>query len=127
MTWHIEMLLDGVLDNYADLLSAGVNFTGPTELTQYFVQNYKTGKKSIKSKSAVVISMTLGRRLLGTFLTIFFPTILLNLIGYSTYYFKAFFFEVSTQYLDISIIIFKFAGSDHRKLDLNVSPHYNVH
>jgi hypothetical protein len=96
-TCHIEMLLDGVLDNYADLLSAGVNFTGPTELTQYFVQNYKIGNKSIKTKSAVVVSMTLGRRLLGTFLTIFFPTILLNLIGYSTNYFKAFFFEVTTQ------------------------------
>ena len=35
----------------------------------------------------------LGRRLLGTFLTIFFPTILLNVIGYSTNYFKEFFFE----------------------------------
>ena len=43
-------------------------------------------------KSAVTISMTLGRRLLGTFLTIFFPTILLNVIGYSTNFFKAFFF-----------------------------------
>merc|ERR1711862_366048 len=41
----------------------------------------------------VVVSITLGRRLLGTFLTIFFPTILLNVIGYSTNYFKAFFFE----------------------------------
>ena len=90
---HIEMILDGVLDNYADLLADDVIFTGPTELTQYFVQNYVIGKKSIKTKEAVVVSITLGRRLLGTFLTIFFPTILLNLIGYSTNYFKAFFFE----------------------------------
>merc|ERR1719445_2988343 len=44
-------------------------------------------------KEGVVVSITLGRRLLGTFLTIFFPTILLNVIGYSTNHFKAFFFE----------------------------------
>merc|ERR550519_1612358 len=44
-------------------------------------------------KGVLVVSVTLGRRLLGTFLTIFFPTILLNVIGYSTNFFKAFFFE----------------------------------
>merc|ERR1712168_1546059 len=37
--------------------------------------------------------MTLGRRLLGVFLTVYFPTVLLNLIGHSTNYFKSFFFE----------------------------------
>ena len=36
---------------------------------------------------------TLGRRLLGNLLTIFLPTLLLNVIGHSTNYFKAFFFE----------------------------------
>ena len=51
-------------------------------------------KKKIQTKEGVIVSITLGRRLLGTFLTIFFPTILLNVIGYSTNYFKAFFFEV---------------------------------
>ena len=39
------------------------------------------------------VSLTLGRRLLGVFLTIYFPTVLLNLIGHCTNYFKAFFFE----------------------------------
>ena len=94
-TCQIEMLMDGVLDNYADLMPGGVNFTGPKELTQYFVNNFKIEKNSIKTKDAVTVSMTLGRRLLGTFLTIFFPTMLLNVIGYSTNFFKAFFFEVS--------------------------------
>ena len=90
-TCHVEMLLDGVLDNYADLLPGLLEFSGPKELTQYFVKN-------IQTKAAVVVSITLGRRLLGTFLTIFFPTILLNVIGYSTNHFKAFFFEVSCMF-----------------------------
>ena len=94
-TCKVEMLLDGVLDNYADLQSGGIQFSGPKELTQYFVKNFEITKDKVKTKDAVIVSITLGRRLLGTFLTIFFPTILLNVIGYSTNYFKAFFFEVS--------------------------------
>ena len=89
---HVEMLMDGVLYNYADLLSGNLDFSGPKELTQYFIKNFVIKKQKIKTKEGVVVSITLGRRLLGTFLTIFFPTILLNVIGYSTNYFKAFFF-----------------------------------
>ena len=100
-TCHVEMLLDGVLDNYADLLPGGINFSGPKELTQYFVKNFEIKEDKLKTKNAVVVSITLGRRLLGTFLTIFFPTILLNVIGYSTNYFKAFFFEVRLLYFHL--------------------------
>ena len=44
-------------------------------------------------KKGVRISITLGRRLLGVFLTVYFPTVLLNLIGHITNFFKPFFFE----------------------------------
>ena len=94
-TCHVEMLSDGVLDKYTDLLPGSINFEGPKELTQYFVKNFEIRKGRIRTKKAVIVSITLGRRLLGTFLTIFFPTILLNVIGYSTNYFKEFFFEVN--------------------------------
>ena len=99
-TCRIEMQLDGVLDNYADLLPGDVEFTGPKELTQYFVKKYQINSGKIQGKHAIVVSVTLGRRLLGTFLTIFFPTILLNLIGHATNFFKEFFFEVSELYTD---------------------------
>ena len=94
-TCHVELVLDGVLGNYADLLPGGVDFSGPQELTQYYVIGYSIKKKMIMGKAALVVSVTLGRRLLGTFLTVYFPTILLNIIGYSTNLFKVFFFEVS--------------------------------
>ena len=44
-------------------------------------------------KNGVRISLTLGRRLLGVFLTVYLPTILLNLIGHGTNFFKPFLFE----------------------------------
>ena len=94
-TCHIEMVMDVVLDNYADLLPGGLLFSGPKELIQYFVKSFEIKKTSIQDKDGVTVYITLGRRLLGTFLTIFFPTILLNVIGYATNFFKAFFFEVS--------------------------------
>ena len=95
-TCYIDMVTDGVLDNYADLLPGQLLFTGAKELTQYYIKNFHMKKDLIQRKKAVVISVTIGRRLLGTFLTIFFPTILLNVIGYATNFFKEFFFEVSS-------------------------------
>ena len=37
--------------------------------------------------------VVLGRRLLGVFMTIYMPTILMNVVGHCTMYFKPFFFE----------------------------------
>ena len=45
------------------------------------------------SQQAVIFKVTLGRRLLGTILTVFLPTILMNVVGHAANYFKPFFFE----------------------------------
>ena len=45
------------------------------------------------TNETVEVEVVLGRRLIGTFMTIYMPTILLNIIGHSTNYFKPFFFE----------------------------------
>ena len=55
-TCKVEMLLDGVLDNYADLQSGGIQFSGPKELTQYFVKNFEITKDKVKTKDAVIVS-----------------------------------------------------------------------
>ena len=93
-TSQIQMVMDGVLENYADLLPGVVQFSGPQELTQYYIMSYDMKKADIQGRKRVVVSITLGRRLLGTFLTVYFPTILLSVIGYATNLFKVFFFEV---------------------------------
>ena len=107
-TCRIELVMDGVLDNYADLLPGGVIFSGPLELTQYYVKKFRMDRDQILRKGAVVVYVTLGRRLLGTFLTVFFPTILLNVIGYATNFFKQFFFEVK-RYVKVNISIITFS------------------
>ena len=92
-TCYIQMVLDGVLDSYAELIVGEVLFTGQKELTQYYVKMFAMNKRNTMGKVGIVVSVTFGRRLLGTFLTIFFPTILLHLIGHITNFFKPFFFE----------------------------------
>ena len=94
-TCNIQMVMDGVLDNYADLLSQDLKFSGAKELTQYYVKRFIMEEGKINTKGSVVVSITLGRRLLGTFLTVYFPTVLLNVIGHATNFFKQFFFEVN--------------------------------
>ena len=89
------LVMDGVLDNYADLLAKGLRFSGAKELTQYYVKRFTMKQGMINTRGSVVVRITLGRRLLGTFLTVYFPTILLNVIGHATNFFKKFFFEVS--------------------------------
>ena len=108
-TCLIQMVFDGVLDNYADILAGSLVFSGEKELTQYFVKKYEIVKETIQKKEAVIVSITLGRRLLGTFLTIFFPTIILNAIGFATNFFKEFFFEVNfTKYSTNILKIMRF-------------------
>ena len=89
--------------SFLDLVENGHTNLGPTELTQYFIRRTvmkkiminkdKIVKKRKIAKSAIELEVVLGRRLLGNFLTIFLPTILLNIIGHATNYFKDFFFE----------------------------------
>ena len=40
-------------------------FTGPMELTQYYVVNYRMEKQRMSDKDVMIVSITLGRRLLG--------------------------------------------------------------
>ena len=126
-TCTIEMILDGVLDNYVDLVAGGVKFSGPLELTQYYIKNFRMEKKDIFGKGAVVVYVTLGRRLLGTFLTIFFPTILLNIIAYITNFFKKFFFEESILNIVESFLKHSFLGGNHCESYCHVGAYHHLH
>ena len=93
-TCLMVVLMEGNTGKFVDLVDDLIQYSGPKELTQYFVKNVIMGIKDYgRMKGVLVVSVTLGRRLLGTILTIFLPTILLNLIGHATNFFKAFFFE----------------------------------
>ena len=71
------------MNNFVKIVTNGHSYLGPVELTQYFVRDTKMFSEllSEEAQQAIVYEVTLGRRLLGTILTIFVPTVLLNIIG----------------------------------------------
>ena len=70
-----------------------LKYSGPTELTQYFVKSYNMTKAKFDQFEGIRVHVVLGRRVLSNFLTIYLPTILLNVIGHTSIFFKPFFFE----------------------------------
>ena len=76
------------------LLAHDLEYSGPLELTQYFIKK-KVFSNQIDNKGAEIlhVDIYLGRRLLSIILTIFAPTVILNIVGHSSNYFKEFFFE----------------------------------
>ena len=89
----VDLIIDGNTAKFIDLVPGKLLYSGSTDLAQYYVMSYEIYSKDIKGKGGVQISITMGRRLLGTVLTVYVPTVLLNVIGHSTNYFKDFFFE----------------------------------
>ena len=82
-------------NDFSKLKSGILINSGPTELTQYFIKKHFISMEEIKGRSGVRVTVILGRRLLSNTLTVYLPTVLLNLIGHLTVYFKPYFFEVN--------------------------------
>ena len=89
----VDMTMAGSAAMFVDLKPGNLKYSGPKDLSQYYVMDYQIKNDKINNGNGVQVSVILGRKLLGNILTVYVPTILLNLIGHSTNYFKSFFFE----------------------------------
>ena len=92
-TCFMVMKLGGGVEKLVSLTPGLLEYLGPEELTQYYVKHSVIGEKTLKNAKGLSVSITFGRRLLGTILTVYLPTVLLNVIGHATNFFKPFFFE----------------------------------
>ena len=82
---------------YIELVPDEVRYTGPRDLSQYFVKGTAIGISRTldenEEKKGVVIRITLGRKLLNTVMTTYIPTVLLVLISYTTSFYERDLFE----------------------------------
>ena len=93
-TCFMIMKLGGGTEKLVSLAPGLLEYLGPEELTQYYVQKYSISETTLRNANkGLRTSITFGRRLLGTILTVYLPTVLLNVIGHATNFFKPFFFE----------------------------------
>merc|ERR1719427_791588 len=76
---------------FAELVAAGVQYEGPHFLTKYEVMNVTM--VAVDGGSAILVEVTLGRQLLSVILNVFTPTLVLNIISYSTNFYKDEYFE----------------------------------
>ena len=88
-------VVDEQSKDFVDMQIEKLNFLGPKELTQYFVKKNTARKAQISGRKSITVEIVLGRRLLSLILTIFAPTIILNLVGHLSNFFKEFFFEAT--------------------------------
>ena len=77
-----------VADNFNRLQVDKLRYLGPMDLTQYYIKQTNMTKVDYGEYAAVVVFVVLGRRFLSNFLTVYLPTLLLNVIGHITVYFK---------------------------------------
>ena len=78
---------------FIHLESENIEYIGSTDLTQYYLRGKNQKTETVRGHQTVVVELMFGRRLLSLILTVFTPTVLLNLIGHSANFFKPFFFE----------------------------------
>ena len=80
----MKLSMEGNSGIFVELVPGLIEYEGPIDLSQYYIRE----KGIEKRKSQIEVKFTLGRRLLSSILTIYVPTLLLNIIGLATNYFK---------------------------------------
>jgi hypothetical protein len=90
---HADLGIVKDQEKFVHIQSELMQYNGPNDLTQYFIKGKRQVSIKRDNRGLVQIELVLGRRLLSLILTIFLPTLLMNIIGHCSNYFKPFFFE----------------------------------
>jgi hypothetical protein len=105
-TCSLDYMLDVTANTFVELESGSLNYSGPVELTQYYVRQTVMRPYTSGDQRGVRVLVVLGRRLLSNVLTVYVPTVLLNVMGHVTVYFKPFFFEaIITVNLTVMLVL----------------------
>jgi hypothetical protein len=114
----VIMVMKGNTGQFVELNPVNMTYSGPIDLTQYFIKGYSLSKTftSAANTSSVTVNIFFGRRLLGAMLTTYLPSIIICIVSFSTNYFKAFFFEAVvtvnlTSLLTLTTLFLNISGS----------------
>jgi hypothetical protein len=95
----MDLKSPGTQGTYVDFVRDKLKYLGKKEMFSYFLRDITYTQEMVEEGnmfnkgSYVQCKITLGRRLLSVMTTVYLPTLLLNVIGHITHYFKPFFFE----------------------------------
>ena len=74
-------------------MKGDINYTGPIDLPQYYVENIEIKDKfqssdMSKKQNGVRVQIVLGRRLINQLLTTFLPTTCICMVAFATNFFR---------------------------------------
>ena len=103
----MDIVLSIVQAPFAAVDVENLHYNGPTDLVQYFIRNTSFISTKIDGEmEGVRVVVVMGRRILSSILTIYLPTVLLNIMGHVTVYFRDFFFEaIITVNLTVMLVL----------------------
>ena len=78
---------------FTKLVAEQVVYEGEQFLTKYEVKNVSMTVIEMRHSHAIFVEITLGRQLLSVIMNVFVPTLFLNIISYSTNFYKDSYFE----------------------------------
>ena len=89
-TCYLDMKPSSDLLDFVQFVAENFKYEGPPDLTEYSVKKIDM---KVVDENLLRVEIMIQRRLLSLVLTAFVPTIILNIIGHMSNYFKEFFFE----------------------------------
>ena len=115
---YLRMEIKTSYSPFTKLAVENYEYLGKQYLTQYEVKDFRMEIRTTKRRiQEDYVTITLGRQLLGVVLNIIIPTIVLNIISYSTNFYKDEYFEtviainlttmlvIVTLFVSVSVII----------------------
>ena len=94
---HIYLDLSEKDQKYIELLPQNIEYSGPTHLSQYYIKGESIDRRRHSDgsveKTGIVVTVTLGRKLMNTIMTTYVPTALLVVISYATSFYHRDLFE----------------------------------
>ena len=102
----MDVVLHIVQAPFCSVEAEVLDYLGPTDLVQYFIRNTSMVTTRVGGHQGARVHVVMGRRILSSILTVYLPTVLLNVMGHVTVYFKPFFFEaIITVNLTVMLVL----------------------
>ena len=102
----MDVVLHVVQAPFCSLEAEVLSYLGPTDLVQYFIRDTSMVTTLDNGRQGVRVYVVMGRRILSSILTVYLPTVLLNIMGHITVFFKPFFFEaIITVNLTVMLVL----------------------
>ena len=101
--------------HFTKLMVEEIIYEGERFLTKYEVKNVAMTVTDLGYSQAVFVEITLGRQLLSVVMNVFVPTLVLNIISYSTNFYKDSYFEsvIAINLTSMLVLVALFVSVSH--------------